>query len=117
MKRSVFFVSIVSVLAAAAATGSIGAVTVRTQKAADTYQSQCAKCHGHDGKGIESLPGMPNFTDASWQAKHTDKELSDSISGGKGIMPPYKDKLSGGEITALVKYVRAFAGGAKGKKK
>jgi mono/diheme cytochrome c family protein len=117
MKKKVLVVSLACIIVAAVSlTKGMGAGSVvQKSTAAATYQSQCAKCHGEDGKGIESLPGIPNFADASWQAQHTDKELSDAISGGKGIMPPYKDKLSAAEITALVKHIRSFA--AKSKKK
>jgi mono/diheme cytochrome c family protein len=121
MKKRVLFVSLVCAIAALAGIQGIGAGSANagSQKngAAATYQSQCAKCHGQDGKGIESLPGIPNFADASWQAKHTDKELSEAISSGKGIMPPYKDTLSAADITGLVKHIRTFGGAAKPKKK
>lgn len=121
MKKRFLLVSLVCATAAIAAAQSIGAgsVNIRAPKidAAGTFQSQCAKCHGQDGKGIESLPGIPNFTDASWQAKHTDKELGEAISAGKGIMPPYKDKLAAAEITGLVKYIRTLGGASKPKKK
>jgi mono/diheme cytochrome c family protein len=121
MKKRVLTVSLVCAIAAIAAIQSVGAGSIKIGAskidAAATYQSQCAKCHGQDGKGIESLPGIPNFTDAAWQAKHTDKELIDTISAGKGIMPPYKDKLSAAEISGQVKYIRTLAGASKSKKK
>jgi len=75
------------------------------------YQQHCAKCHGANGKGIESLQ-PPDFTDAKWQASRTDKEFIDSINNGKNIMPGFKDALSAAEVRALVKHVRAFAPGA-----
>jgi mono/diheme cytochrome c family protein len=121
MKKRFLIVSLVCAIAAIAAFQSVGAGSINSRApkmdAAATYQSQCAKCHREDGKGIESLPDIPNFTDAAWQSKHTDKELSDAISGGKGIMPPYKDKLSAAEITGLVKYIRTLGGASKSKKK
>ncbi len=79
------------------------------------YTAQCAKCHGADGKGIASLGEMPNFTDGAWQSSRTDKQISDGISNGAGVMPGFKESLSAAEISALVKHVRAF-GPAKGKK-
>ena len=89
----------------AAAQGSKG----KKSDVAGLYQAQCAKCHGADGKGIESLPDIPNFADAAWQAAHPDKELLASIKNGKGIMPGYKDTMSAAEISAMVKHVRSFA--------
>lgn len=73
------------------------------------YQNQCAKCHGEDGKGIPSLPDIPNFADAKWQSSHSDKQISDVIAVGAGIMPGFKDVVSATEIRALVKQVRAFS--------
>jgi mono/diheme cytochrome c family protein len=87
------------------ATGGAGAV----------YTAQCAKCHAADGKGIASLGEMPNFTDGAWQSSRTDKQISDGISNGAGVMPGFKESLSAAQISALVKHVRAF-GPAKGKK-
>lgn len=72
------------------------------------YKQHCQKCHAADGKGIESLE-PPDLTNAEWQAKHTDKQFADAIRDGKEVMPGYKDKLTAAQITAMVKYVRAFA--------
>ena len=72
------------------------------------YQAQCSKCHGADGKGIPSLPDIPNFTDAKWQAGRTDKHLTDSINNGAGIMPGFKATLKPTEVRLLVRHVRAF---------
>lgn len=72
------------------------------------YQAQCAKCHAADGKGIPSLPDMPNFADAKWQASRTDKQLTDGINNGAGIMPGFKATLKPAEVRALVVMVRRF---------
>jgi cytochrome c oxidase cbb3-type subunit 3 len=74
---------------------------------AASYDTHCAKCHGKDGKGIESLQ-PPDFTDSKWQADNTDKMISDGIRNGKGVMPGFKDVLNTPQTTAMVKYVRAF---------
>jgi cytochrome c oxidase cbb3-type subunit 3 len=74
---------------------------------AAAYETHCAKCHGKDGKGLESLQ-PPDFTDAKWQADNTDKMISDGIRNGKGVMPGFKDVLSAAQTSAMVKYVRAF---------
>jgi mono/diheme cytochrome c family protein len=79
------------------------------------YQSQCAKCHADDGKGIPSLPDIPNFADAKWQASRTDKKITDAVNAGAGIMPGFKEVLSAAEIRAVVKQVRAFGAAAKSK--
>lgn len=74
---------------------------------AGVYDAQCAKCHGKDGKGIESLQ-PPDFTDAKWQASRTNKQLADGINNGVGVMPGFKGTLKPAQVTALVNYVRAF---------
>lgn len=74
---------------------------------AAVYAAQCAKCHGDDGKGIESLQ-PPDFTDAKWQASRTNKQLADGINNGVGVMPGFKGTLKPAQVTALVNYVRAF---------
>ena len=84
--------------------------------ATSVYTAQCAKCHGADGKGIPSLGEMPNFTDANWQSSRTDKQVSDGIANGAGVMPGFKESLSAAQITALVKHVRAFSPKAAKKK-
>lgn len=77
------------------------------------YKAQCAKCHADDGKGIPSLPDIPNFADAKWQASHTDKKITDVINAGAGIMPGFKEVLSAPDVRALVKHVRGFKAKAK----
>ncbi len=81
------------------------------------YKQYCAKCHGADGKGLEALKSVdiPDFTDAKWQAAHTDQNLTESITNGKNVMPGMKDTISAEEIAALTKHVRAFNSAAKKK--
>jgi len=73
------------------------------------------KCHGEDGTGSPArrrLPEIPDFTDASWQARRADAELAASILEGKGKekeMPPHREKISEQQAGGLVAYVRAFA--------
>lgn len=68
--------------------------------------NKCATCHGADGKG--KVKGARDFTDAAWQKKESDAELTGVIKNGKKPMPPYGDKLNAEEIKALVAYVRTF---------
>ncbi len=74
---------------------------------AAVYTKQCAKCHLENGKGLESL-SPPNFTDAKWQAAHTDAVIAKGIREGKDTMPPFKDSLTPAQISALVKHIRGF---------
>src|SRR5713226_1307597 len=76
-----------------------------------TFDAQCAKCHGKDGRA-KSLHAKHvharDMTDASWQNEVTDERLFNSITKGKGKMPAFGKKLSEDQIDALVRYVRQF---------
>jgi mono/diheme cytochrome c family protein/uncharacterized membrane protein len=82
------------------------------------YRRHCVKCHGSDGTGNKKRsrwPEIPDFTDASWQARRTNAELTESIMDGKGsAMPPLGEDLGEEQASGLVVYVRAF-GLVKGK--
>jgi len=76
------------------------------------YQQHCAKCHGADGKGIESLQ-PPDLT----QIKASEKQVLEAINNGRGMMPAYKGRLSSEEISALVRHVRSFSRSSAAKSK
>jgi mono/diheme cytochrome c family protein len=86
----------------------------------ELFLKRCAKCHGEDGTGRKArdrLPEIPNFTDASWQARLADSKLAASILDGKGDdMPPQRGKISEEQVKGLVEHIRAFAP-AKGNSK
>jgi cytochrome c6 len=77
---------------------------------AATYKAKCATCHGADGKGQSAMGKKMNLRDLGSPEvqKQTDKELYDWTANGKGKMPAYQDKLSAGEIKALVTHMRTF---------
>lgn len=75
------------------------------------YTSECATCHGKDGKAKTfkaKLNHARNLTDAKWQAAATDERLYNSIHNGKGKMPAFGKKLSDSQINALVAFVRTL---------
>src|SRR5262245_29288332 len=58
---------------------------VPTTRAEKLYRLNCARCHGKDGKGTEGrdkMPGIPDFTNDSWQETRTDGAFSASILDG-----------------------------------
>ncbi len=71
------------------------------------FQSNCAICHGDDGKGL--APGTPDLTDTNWQRGRSDEKLVEQVRNGRGIMPGFKDRLNNDEIKSLIAYVRKFA--------
>jgi len=81
----------------------------------DLFRSNCARCHGADGRG-DTPQGhtynAPDFTDEEWWRKHanitTTGSLVSIVSRGKGGMPAFGKKLKRNEIRLLVNHVRRF---------
>ncbi len=83
--------------------------------AGDLFRSNCARCHGADGRGDTPLGHTykaPDFTDPEWWRKNsnitTTGRLTSIVSRGKGGMPAFGKKLKRTEIRLLVGYVRKF---------
>jgi len=76
--------------------------------AASLFNSQCAQCHGRDGRAKTKRGRQTHtrdITNAEWQNDVSDERIFNSISRGKGKMPSFK-KLSDAQIDSLVGYVR-----------
>jgi cytochrome c5 len=81
----------------------------------DLFRTNCARCHGADGRGDTPLGhtyNAPDFTDAEWWRKHAEitstGRLVSIVNHGKGGMPAFGKKLKPSEIKLLVNYVRRF---------
>ncbi len=77
--------------------------------AATIYSRQCVSCHGRDGRGRTRKGRQTHARDmtaASWQDDVSDERLFNSISNGRGKMPPFRKKISENDIDALVAYIR-----------
>ncbi len=75
-------------------------------------QETCAYCHGNGGKGTSfgRDAGVPDFTDAKWQASRTDDQLMETVKAGKGKMPSYRGKQTDEMLAKLLQIVRNFGG-------
>ena len=76
--------------------------------AAATFNSQCAKCHGRDGRAKTTQGRKTKTRDissAEWQDDVSDERIFNSIRRGKGKMPAF-NKLPDAQIDSLVTYVR-----------
>ena len=98
---------------------AIMAVSALTAGAADakaTYDKECAKCHGKDGKGQTMMGkrlGAKDYTDPKVQEEMKDEAAFKAIKeglkskSGKKLMGP-AEGLSDQEIKDLVAYMRKF---------
>ena len=104
--------------AAALASGAV-AKPVSLAVAKSLYNTNCARCHGADGKGnaqvAESLNDyIPNFTDPNFHKWFSDPMIRAVLHGGGGAigrstaMPPWDGVLKPGEIEGVKDYVRTF---------
>ncbi len=81
-----------------------------------TYEKDCAKCHGADGKGDTKMGkklGAKDYTDAKVQAELKDEAAIKAIKEGlkdkegKVLMKP-AEGLSDADIKGVVEYMRKF---------
>ena len=89
-------------------TTSVNFTLTAAPDAASLFNSQCAKCHGRDGRAKTTRGRQTHtrdITSAEWQNDVSDERIFNSISRGKGKMPAFK-KLSDAQIDSLVNYVR-----------
>ncbi|MBZ5638989.1 MAG: cytochrome c [Acidobacteriia bacterium] len=72
------------------------------------FDAKCAMCHGKDGVAKPMAKNAANLNDAKWQAATTADAIEKIISGGKGKMPKYAEKLKPEEIKAIAAYVKSL---------
>ena len=95
------------------------AMAVQASDVHETYEENCAKCHGADGKGktkmAEKSSLSSDFTDPKVQMRMKDEEMIKVIregvkekETGKKRMRGY-DELSEAEMKQLVALIRTFA--------
>jgi cytochrome c553 len=92
-----------------------GVVSVRAADAKETWDKNCAKCHGEDGKGKTKMGeklGVKDYTDTKVQADLKEEKMAKAIKEGikeddKTKMKAFVD-LSDDEVKALIAHVRAF---------
>ncbi len=104
------------------AAGFVFAAALAQVHAADaqaTWNKDCAKCHGKEGKGDTKMGQklqVKDYTDPKVQASFTDdqaiKAIKDGVKAeGKEKMKPFGETLSDDEIKALVAHIRSFKKG------
>jgi mono/diheme cytochrome c family protein len=91
-----------------ARTAAVNDSSATAPDGASLFNSQCAQCHGRDGRAKTKRGRQTHTRDiasAEWQNDVSDERIFNSISHGKGKMPAFK-KLSDAQVDSLVTYVR-----------
>jgi cytochrome c6 len=101
--------------------GFAAALSAPAAEAKANWDSQCAKCHGADGKGqtkVGQMLKIKDFTDAKVQTDMKDEAMTKAIkdgikdADGKTKMKAYvtgaDTPLTDDEVKALVAYVRGL---------
>ena len=81
------------------------------QSTRDTFNTNCASCHGQSGKGdtvIAKSLHVPDLHSTAVQT-HSDVQLRQIIADGQGNMPSFKSSLTAAQIDSLVAYIRTFS--------
>ena len=98
------------------AIGALSLVNASADDAKATYEKDCAKCHGADGKGETKMGkklGVKDYTDAKVQAELKDSEATKAIKEGlkdkegKVLMKAFEN-LDDNQVKGLVAYMRSF---------
>ena len=80
-------------------------------RAAETFATNCAACHGKGGAGNPEM-GAPNLTDDVWLYGGSRQAIYDTIWQSRaGVMPAVGQRMPEDTIRKLVIYVRSFGGG------
>ena len=78
------------------------------------FNRYCIRCHGVDGRGVWDIPGVPDFTNARWQACRSDAQLVRATLEGRGaVMPPFRGTMTLEEAWAMARYLRTFVPGTE----
>src|SRR5438874_8141695 len=92
-----------------------GIITATAGDVKETWEKNCGKCHGPDGKGETKLGkkvDVKDMTDAKWQADFKAdkafKSVKEGIKDGDKIRMKAAEGLSDDEIKALISYARTF---------
>jgi len=78
---------------------------------AETFELECAACHGDNGEGIVEL-GAPNLSNNIWLYGGSRETLIESVTYSRyGIMPNWKDRLTEAQMRKVAIYVHQLGGG------
>ena len=97
------------------AVAAIAAMSVSAADVKETYEKDCAKCHGADGKGETKMGkklGAKDYTSPKVQAEMKDdkafKVTKEGLKEGDKVIMKPAEGLSDDEIKGLIAYMRSF---------
>jgi cytochrome c553 len=104
------------IMTVAALIGFAMATTALAADVKESYDKQCAKCHGPDGKGQTKMGqkvGIKDYSDAKAQSEVKDDEAFKAIKEGRKdkdgkVLMKAAEGLSDDEIKGLVAHFRTF---------
>ena len=77
----------------------------RTAKGKEIFATNCAACHGEDGKGKHDM-GAPDLTDRFWINGGNPQAILDTLNNGRqGHMPAWNGRLSPLDRKILTLYI------------
>ena len=83
----------------------------KTAAGKELFATNCASCHGDDGKGKKDM-GSPNLTDAIWLYGGKIENVVAQINRPRmGVMPAWGARLDAVTVKQLAVYVHALGGG------
>ena len=85
----------------------LSTTTESLQVGQETYQDNCAACHGADGSG--ELLGSADFTDLRQMDELAPRDLYLTVTQGRGSMPAWQSRLSQDARWAVIDYLRTFS--------
>ena len=78
------------------------------------FQAHCAGCHGPRGEGMKAAVSYPALGGFRYRMGMTmsggkmGRGIYRLIRDGRGVMPPFKDRLANEQIWLLVRYLNAL---------
>ncbi len=88
-----------------------GTATASYAKGAAIFKSQCATCHGEDGKGGRNF-GAPNLTDKIWLYGGDRATVFETVYNSRfGVMPAWGQRLDKDTLRELAIYLHQLGGG------
>ena len=90
------------------------------QDGAALYKASCTKCHGDLGKGdgpaakLIKNQSMGDLSSKAAMSKYSDADVTKMIAEGgpavgkSKLMPAHKDKMSAGDIKAVVAFIKTL---------